>query len=126
MELISKNHWQWMLSGALGAPLALAPALSASAQQTGQQTATPGQQGDWGPAGPPPDAQNGQIPPPDSASQDANQDQGPSQYPGQTADQTPEAVPAPAAPGSPAAPAAPAYGQPPRPAYQSGQSQGAY
>ena len=34
------------------------------------------------PAGPPPDAQNGQIPPPDSAAQDPNQtgDQGPSQY----------------------------------------------
>src|SRR5580658_11086692 len=87
MELMSRNHWQWMLSGALGATLTLAPALGASAQQTGQQTATPtpGQQGDWGPAGPPPDAQNGQVPPPDSAAQDQNQnqDQGPPQYPGQ-------------------------------------------
>src|ERR1700677_1864292 len=85
MELMSRNHWQWVLSGALGATLALAPALGASAQQTGQQTATPtpGQQGDWGPAGPPPDAQNGQVPPPDAAAQDPNQDQGPPQYPGQ-------------------------------------------
>src|SRR5277367_516598 len=115
MELMSRNHWQWMLSGALGATLTLAPALGASAQQTGQQTATPppGQQGDWGPAGPPPDAQNGQVPPPDSAAQDQNQnqDQGPPQYPGQQ----PTGAPA----GNPPV----GYGQPPRPAYQPGQNQ---
>jgi len=84
---------QWVLSGALSAGLALAPALvnSAQAQSTaaGQQTPAPGQQGDWGQAGPPPDAQNGQIPAPDAAAQDQNQnagpntDQGPPQYPGQ-------------------------------------------
>jgi hypothetical protein len=97
---------QWILSGALSAGLALAPALVASAQQTAQQTPTPGQQGDWGQAGPPPDAQNGQIPPPDSAAQDQSQDQGPSQYPGQ-ANQAPGV----------------GYGQAPRPAYQPGQNQ---
>ena len=101
----------WLLSGALSASLVLAPALVAQ-QQGGaatQQAPNPGQPGDWGPAGPPPDAQNGQIPPPaDNAAQD--QDQGPPQYPGQT---------------PPAAPAQPGvgYGQPPRPAYQPGQSQ---
>jgi hypothetical protein len=112
MELTNKNRLQWVLSGALGATLTLAPALVASAQQT--QTANPGQQGDWGPAGPPPDAQNGQIPPPDAAQDQTpnqNQDQGPPQYPGQTADQPP----AQAGPGV-------GYGQPPRPAYQSGQN----
>src|SRR6201996_2529335 len=122
MELISKNHWQWMLSGALGATLALAPVLSASAQQTGQQTATPGQQGDWGPAGPPPDAQNGRVPPPDSAAQDQNQDpnqdQGPPQYPGQQPANQDQGPPPPAA--NPPV----GYGQqPPRPAYQPGQNQ---
>jgi hypothetical protein len=107
MELINKNRLQWILTGALGASLSLAPALVASAQQT--QTANPGQQGDWGPAGPPPDAQNGQIPPPDSAAQgqDQNQDQGPPQYPG--ANQQPaQGAPAPSV----------GYGQSPRPAYQ--------
>jgi hypothetical protein len=119
MELMSRNHWQWMLSGALGATLALAPALGA--QQTGQQTATPtpGQQGDWGPAGPPPDAQNGQVPPPDSAAQDQNQnqDQGPPQYPGQQPTNQDQGTGAPA--GNPPV----GYGQAPRPAYQPGQSQ---
>jgi hypothetical protein len=119
MVSVGSNRLQWILSGALSASLALAPALAASAQQTAQQTPTPGQQGNWGQAGPPPDAQNGQIPPPDSAAQDPNQsqDQGPSQYPGQTADQTP---------GAPAAPGAPGvgYGQPGRPAYQPNQNQG--
>jgi hypothetical protein len=118
MVLIKNDRLQWILSGALGASMALAPAFTAAAQQTAQQTPTPGQQGDWGQAGPPPDAQNGQIPPPDSAAQDPNQsqDQGPSQYPGQTVDQ----------PGAPAAPGAPGvgYGQPMRPAYQPRQTQG--
>ncbi len=58
------NRLPWLLSGALGASLSLAPALVAQQQggATAQQTPTPGQQGDWGQAGPPPDAQNGQIP----------------------------------------------------------------
>jgi hypothetical protein len=114
MVLINNNRLQWILSGALGASLALAPALVASAQQTAQQTPTPGQQGDWGQAGPPPDAQNGQIPPPDSAAQDPNQsqDQGPSQYPGQTVNQAPNQAPG------------VGYGQTARPAYQPGQNQG--
>jgi hypothetical protein len=106
----------WLLSGALGASLVLAPALVAQQQQSGataQQTPTPGQQGDWGPAGPPPDAQNGQIPPPDNtAPQD--QDQGPPQYPGQTPSTAPSTPPA--SPGV-------GYGQAPRPAYQPGQNQ---
>src|ERR1700728_4916785 len=107
MNLIGTNRVPWLLSGALGASLVLAPALVAQQQQSGataQQTPTPGQQGDWGPAGPPPDAQNGQIPPPDNTAQDPNQgaDQGPPQYPGQ----------APSAP--PASPGV-GYGQPPRP-----------
>src|SRR5580692_7869175 len=86
MNLIRTNRLPWLLSGALGASLVLAPALVAQQQggATAQQSPTPGQQGDWGQAGPPPDVQNGQIPPPDSAAQDPNQagDQGPSQYPG--------------------------------------------
>src|ERR1700728_2864287 len=91
MNLLGTNRLPWLLSGALGASLVLAPALVAQQQggATAQQAPTPGQQGDWGQAGPPPDVQNGQIPPPDSAAQDQNQsaDQGPPQYPGQTADQ---------------------------------------
>lgn len=114
MNLIRTNRLPWLLSGALGASLVLAPALVAQQQNgaTTQQTPNPGQQGDWGPAGPPPDAQNGQIPPPDTTAQDPNQgaDQGPPQYPGQ----------APSAP--PASPGV-GYGQPPRPAYQPGQNQ---
>jgi hypothetical protein len=106
-----------MLSGALGATLTLAPALGASAQQTSQQTATPGQQGDWGPAGPPPDAQNGQVPPSDAAAQDQNQDQGPPQYPGQQPTDQNQGISAPAA--NPPV----GYGQAPRPAYQPGQNQ---
>jgi hypothetical protein len=120
MKLMSKDHLQWILSGAIGASLVLAPSLVASAQQaTTQQSPAPGQQGDWGPAGPPPDAQNGQVPPPDSAAQDQNQnaDQGPPQYPGQSPsqDQTQPTPPPPANPGG-------AYGQPPRPAYQPNQN----
>ncbi len=71
-SLARKNQLQWLLSGALSTSLALCGALGAHAQQSGaaaQQTPTPGQQGDWGQAGPPPDAQNGQIPAPDSAAQ---------------------------------------------------------
>jgi hypothetical protein len=128
MDVKSRNRLQWVLSGALGASLALAPALVASAQQqTTQQTPTPGQSGDWGPAGPPPDAQNGQIPPPDSAAQDQNQntDQGPPQYPGQTASQDQNQDPNQPPPPPPPAAAGPGvgYGQPPRPAYQPGQNQ---
>ena len=101
------NRLPWLLSGALCASLALAPALVAQTQQT----QTPGQQGDWGQAGPPPDAQNGQIPPPDNATQD----QGPSQYPGQAPDS-----------GSAAPSTSPGvgYGQPPRPPYQPNGYQG--
>ncbi len=123
---MSRNRLQWVLSGALGASLALAPALVASAQQTPQQTPTPGQQGDWGQAGPPPDAQNGQIPPPDNAAQDQNVDQGPPQYPGQNGAQDPNQGPSQypnQAPGAPPAGAGVGYGQPPRPAYQPGQNQ---
>src|ERR1700722_5619455 len=124
MNFVNSNRLQWILSGALGAGLALAPALVASAQQTEQQTPTPGQQGQWGPAGPPPDVQNGQIPPPDRAAQDANQpqDQGPSQYPGQTADQTPGQAPNQAPYQTPNQAPGVGYGQAPRPAYQPGQN----
>jgi hypothetical protein len=122
---INRNRLQWVLSGALGASLALAPALVASAQQTTQQTPTPGQPGDWGQAGPPPDAQNGQIPPPDAA-QDQNQDQGPPQYPGQNASQDPNQgpsqYPGQAPPPPPAGDPGVGYGQPPRPAYQPNQA----
>ena len=116
------NSTRWIISGVLGSSLALAPALVASAQQTAQQTPTPGQQGNWGQAGPPPDVQNGQIPPPDSAAQDQNQnadqnaDQGPPQYPGQTNQDSGQA------PSAPAAGAGVGYGQPARPAYQPGQN----
>jgi hypothetical protein len=146
MDLISRNRLQWLLSGALGAGLAFAPALVGHAQATGQQAPTPGQQGDWGPAGPPPDAQNGQVPPPDTAAQDPNQpaDQGPSQYPGQPdpnqgpsqypgqqdANQGPGQYPNQGpvqypnqGPGAPAGGPGVGYGQPPRPAYQPGQNQ---
>jgi hypothetical protein len=117
MVLTNINRFQWILSGALSASLAMAPAFTASAQQAAQQTPTPGQQGDWGQAGPPPDVQNGQIPPPESAVQDPNQpqDQGPSQYPDQTVNQAPNQANQGAGVG---------YGQAPRPAYQPGQNQG--
>jgi hypothetical protein len=128
MTLITTNRLPWLLSGALSASLALAPALVAQQQggATAQQTPTPGQQGNWGQAGPPPDAQNGQIPPPDNAAQDPNQsaDQGPSQYPGQAPnqDQGPPQYPNQAPPAPAGAPGV-GYGQPPRPAYQPGQNQ---
>jgi len=111
------NSTKWIISGVLGTSLALAPALVASAQQASQQTPTPGQQGDWGQAGPPPDVQNGQIPPPDSAAQDQDQnaDQGPPQYPGQANQDQGQA------PSAPAGGAGVGYGQPARPAYQPGQ-----
>jgi hypothetical protein len=123
MYLYKNNRFQWVLAGALSASMALAPVLvnSAYAQEAaaGQTTPTPGQQGNWGQAGPPPDVQNGQIPPPDNSAQDA--DQGPSQYPGQAqgqdanqgANQPPAQYPnqAPNGPGV-------GYGQAPRPAYQ--------
>jgi hypothetical protein len=131
MTLMRTNRLPWLLSGALGASLTLAPALVAQQQgeTTAQPTPAPGQQGDWGQAGPPPDAQNGQIPAPDSAAQDPNQsaDQGPSQYPGQAPnqDQGPSQYPNQAPPPPPAPAGAPGvgYGQPPRPAYQPGQNQ---
>ena len=125
------NRLPWLLSGALGATLSLAPALIAQQQSgtTPQRTPTPGQQGDWGQAGPPPDVQNGQIPAPDSAAQDSNQgadqgaDQGPSQYPGQaTQDQGPPQYPNQAPPPASAGTPGVGYGQPPRPAYQPGQN----
>jgi hypothetical protein len=125
------NRLQWLLS----ASLVLAPALvaSAHAQQTAQQTPTPGQKGDWGQAGPPPDAVNGQIPPPDNSAQDPNQnpgqnasqdvDQGPPQYPGQDPNQSqaPSQDPNPNQGQGPGQGVG--YGQPPRPAYQPGQNQ---
>ena len=136
MSGININRLQWLLSGVVSASLALAPALVAQTQQG----ATSGQQGNWGQAGPPPDAQNGQIPPPDSA-QDPNQnaaqstDQGPPQYPGQQQDQggnqapsqypgqQPGQQPAQQSNQAPGNNPAVGYGQPPRPAYQSGQNQ---
>jgi hypothetical protein len=126
MNSMKTNRLPWLLSGALSATLVLAPGLVA---QQGGATAqqTPGQQGDWGQAGPPPDAQNGQIPPPDAA-QDPNQsaDQGPSQYPGQNpngdTNQGPTQYPN-QAPPAPAGSPGVGYGQPPRPAYQPGQNQ---
>ena len=129
MDLMSRNRLQWVLSGALGASLALAPALVASAQQTAQQTPTPGQQGDWGQAGPPPDAQNGQIPPPDSAAQDQNQTKSgpgpaPISWPERKSRSEPGTEPvSDQGPGAPPAGAGVGYGQPPRPAYQPGQNQ---
>jgi hypothetical protein len=126
MDSKNKSRLQWILSGALGASIVLAPAAIASAQQA-SQTPTPGQQGDWGQAGPPPDAQNGQIPQPDAAQgqngdQGQNADQGPPQYPGMTgqdANQGPAQYPNQPPPPS----AGVGYGQAPRPAYQPGQYQ---
>ena len=143
---IRKNRLQWLLPGALSAGLVLAPvALVANAQQSGtagQQTnaPAPGSQGDWGQAGPPPDAQNGQIPPPDAnqaqdpngPSQYPNQDpnQGPSQYPTQGAqgpNQYPNQGPDPnQGPGGPAGAPGVGYGVPPRPAYQPNQPSNGY
>jgi hypothetical protein len=141
MVEFKKNRLQWLLSGALSTGLVLAPAawpVSANAQQNGTagqpaNTPAPGSQGDWGPAGPPPDAQNGQIPPADAAptqdpnqqdsnQQDANQgpsqypDQGPAQYPAQGPSQYPNQGAAAPAPGV-------GYGGPARPAYQPNQNQ---
>lgn len=119
MNAMRTNHLSWLLVGALGAGLAMAPALDAQQQQSGatpQQTPAPGQQGNWGQAGPPPDAQNGQIPPPDSTS-----DQGPPQYPGQDPNQTNQDQTNQAPPPPPNG-AGVGYGQPPRPAYQPGQN----
>jgi hypothetical protein len=134
------NCFQWVLSGTLTASLALTPAAlvqSAYAQQQGaatdQQTPAPGAKGDWGQAGPPPDAVNGQIPPPDnSAQQDPSMSQdtseGPSQYPGQAGQapaQDPNQAPNQNQPQYQAPPPSTGggvgYGQAPRPAYQGGQ-----
>ena len=133
-----KKRLQWVLAGTLTASLALAPGLvaAANAQQgatSNQPTPVPGTQGDWGQAGPPPDAVNGQIPPPDNtAPQDpsdtVNQDvdQGPSQYPGlapnQDSSQGPSQYPN-QAPSAPAGGSGTGYGRPARPAYQRGQNQ---
>jgi hypothetical protein len=129
---IRKNRLQWLLPGVLSAGLVLAPvALVANAQQSGtagQQTnaPAPGSQGDWGPAGPPPDAQNGQIPPPDAnQAQDPN---GPSQYPNQDPNQGPSQYPNQAPDpnqrqGAPAGAPGVGYGSPARPAYQPNQNQ---
>ncbi len=130
MNLMRTNRLPWLLSGALGASLSLAPALVAQ-QQGGtpaQQTPTPGQQGDWGQAGPPPDAQNGQIPAPDDVPRrilTRARTKVRAQYPGQAQDQGPSQYPNQAAPPPPAPAGAPGvgYGQPPRPAYQPGQNQ---
>jgi hypothetical protein len=124
MSLNHRNRWQGILFGVLGASLAMAPVVSA---QQASQTPTPGQQGDWGQAGPPPDAQNGQIPAQSDASQDPN-DQGPQQYPGMAQDpnQDPnqgqnqypsQGVAAPPPPDGGGV----GYSQPARPAYQPGQ-----
>ena len=128
------SHSKWVLTSVLSAGLALAPALVSTAHAqngaTEQQAPTPGQPGNWGPAGPPPDAQNGQVPQADTAEQDPNQggvqaaDQGPSQYPGQESGQQPDqdANPAPAQAPNQGQPQPPVgYGQ--RPPYQ-GQNQG--
>src|ERR1700737_591775 len=48
---LTMNSTKWIISGVLATGVALAPALVASAQQTSQQTPTPGQQGNWGQAG---------------------------------------------------------------------------
>jgi hypothetical protein len=121
MDSRNKSRWQFVFSGTLGASLVLAPVLVASAQQTSQPPAT-GQQGDWGQAGPPPDAQNGQIPAQPDASQDQNADQGPQQYPG-TTNQDPNQDPnqGAAAPPPPPPNSGVGYGAP-RPAYQPGQN----
>ena len=105
--------------------LRMAPALVArsSRARAGQQAPTPGQQGDWGPAGPPPDAQNGQVPRRICGAG--------SEYGARTRARSNQAEPGPgaAAISRPAAPSAPpaspgvGYGQPPRPAYQPGQNQ---
>jgi hypothetical protein len=125
------NRLHWVLSGALTAGLVLSPALVGSAfaqtDTTSQPTPTPGQQGNWGQAGPPPDVQNGQIPPPDNSAQDPSQsanqdvDQGPSQYPGQAQDQAPSQYPNQAPPAAPGQGVG--YGQQPRPMYQPRQNQ---
>jgi len=91
----------------------------------------PGSQGDWGQAGPPPDAQNGQIPPPDAnQAQDPNQDpnQGPPQYPAQGPNQYPAGpnqYPD-QGPGAPAGAPGVGYGTPARPAYQPNQQPNGY
>jgi hypothetical protein len=107
-----------LLSWVIGASLSLVPALVAAPSAQGQQeqaqqdqtqqnqTQTqqnqpqPGQPGNWGQAGPPPDATNGQIPSP-AANGQPSDDGGP-----------------PPPPDADNGPVAPAYGQPGRPAYQ--------
>jgi hypothetical protein len=145
----------YVLTWLIGGALALVPVLGAgpvfgqtqdqSNQQGDQQQGAPpppdnsqgqqgGQQGNWGPAGPPPDAQNGQVP---SQTQDQNQDQnqgpnqdqGPSQYP----DQGPSQYPDQGNPNDQGAPPPPnqdqggyGQGQPPQGGYGQGQPQGGY
>ncbi|HTZ58815.1 MAG TPA: hypothetical protein VMB49_11985 [Acidobacteriaceae bacterium] len=121
MDWKNKNRLHWLLSGALGAGMVMAPTLTASAQQTSQQAPTAGQQGDWGPAGPPPDAQNGQIPQQDTAQPDQNGDQGPPQYPGMS-NQDPNQAPSQYPNQAPQSGAGVGYNQGARPAYQPGQN----
>jgi hypothetical protein len=129
LKRISRLHL--VLSGALSVGLTLSPGLVTSAyaqsDSNSQSTPTPGQQGNWGQAGPPPDVQNGQIPPPDNSAQDPSQsanqdiDDGPSQYPGQ--DNTPAPAPSVDQAPSPSAGQGVGYGQAARPAYQPRQNQ---
>jgi hypothetical protein len=103
------------MTGALSASLALVPALASA--QSNSQAPAPGQQGDWGQAGPPPDAQNGQIPSQADGAQDQNADQAPAQYPGAAPQDQPQAQPQ----GQPQANPGVGYGQGARPAYQPNQ-----
>jgi hypothetical protein len=59
----------WVVGASLLAPTVLAVHAQAQQDQTQQGQAQSGQNGNWGQAGPPPDAQNGQIPPPPADAQ---------------------------------------------------------
>jgi hypothetical protein len=111
-----------VLSWLVGASLLLAPAVLAPYAQSQQgqpqqNQAQPGQSGDWGQAGPPPDAQNGEIPPPpsDAQSSDTSQNGTPAPANGQNGAPPPTG----AQNGQyPAQPPQPSYGQQSRGPYQ--------
>ena len=88
-----------IVSWTVSAGLALAPMGLARVSHAQQAQTQPNQQADWGPAGPPPDAQNGQVP-----------------------DQSQDAAPPPSAP--PAAAQNPPIQEQPMQNQQSGQQQG--
>lgn len=91
----------------------------AQQNQAQQNSSQPGQQGDWGPAGPPPDVENGQIPAPPAGEQPEAGAPPPAQAP--AAQPAPSATPNPAPPENENQARPPYRGESSNPGYESRQ-----